>query len=54
VCGTDILIDACGPPGALGENHIKHGAAVIDVGISRSGNRKLAGVVDVAVEAATS
>ena len=54
VHGIDILIVACGPPGALGRGHNKPGAAVIDAGIMRAANSKLAGSVDVAAEAAIS
>jgi 5,10-methylene-tetrahydrofolate dehydrogenase/methenyl tetrahydrofolate cyclohydrolase len=54
VRAIDILIVACGPPGALGGGHNKPGAALIDAGIMREANSKLAGSVDVAAEAAIS
>ena len=43
---ADILIVAAGHPGALGGEHIKPGATVIDVGITRAANGKLVGDVD--------
>jgi methylenetetrahydrofolate dehydrogenase (NADP+)/methenyltetrahydrofolate cyclohydrolase len=43
---ADILIVAAGHPGAIGGEHIKPGATVIDVGITRGANGKLVGDVD--------
>jgi methylenetetrahydrofolate dehydrogenase (NADP+)/methenyltetrahydrofolate cyclohydrolase len=43
---ADILIVAAGRPGALRGEHIKPGATVIDVGITRAANGKLVGDVD--------
>ena len=43
---ADILIVAAGQPGALRGEHIKPGATVIDVGITRAANGKLVGDVD--------
>jgi len=37
VCARgDVLIAAVGVPGLVGEEHVKPGAAVIDVGINRT------------------
>ncbi len=49
VAGTktaDILIVAVGKPGLIKVDHVKNGAVVIDVGISRIGEEQLAGDVD--------
>lgn len=43
---ADILIVAAGRPGAITGDHIKPGATVIDVGITRSPSGKLVGDVD--------
>ena len=43
---ADVLIVAAGQPGALRGEHIKPGATVIDVGITRAANGKLVGDVD--------
>jgi methylenetetrahydrofolate dehydrogenase (NADP+)/methenyltetrahydrofolate cyclohydrolase len=38
VCArADVLVAAVGSPGLIGEGHVKPGAAVIDVGINRTG-----------------
>ena len=42
----DILITAVGKPGLIKENMVKKGAIVIDVGITRLDNGKIAGDVD--------
>jgi methylenetetrahydrofolate dehydrogenase (NADP+)/methenyltetrahydrofolate cyclohydrolase len=43
---ADILIVAAGRPGAITGDHIKPGATVIDVGITRSSSGKLVGDVE--------
>ncbi|HYR63351.1 MAG TPA: bifunctional 5,10-methylenetetrahydrofolate dehydrogenase/5,10-methenyltetrahydrofolate cyclohydrolase [Actinomycetota bacterium] len=43
---ADILIVAAGHPGAVTGEHIKPGATIIDVGISRAATGKLVGDVD--------
>jgi methylenetetrahydrofolate dehydrogenase (NADP+)/methenyltetrahydrofolate cyclohydrolase len=43
---ADILIVAAGRPGAITGEHIKPGATVIDVGITRASTGKLVGDVD--------
>ena len=43
---ADVLIVAAGRPGAITGDHIKPGATVIDVGITRSSSGKLVGDVD--------
>jgi methylenetetrahydrofolate dehydrogenase (NADP+)/methenyltetrahydrofolate cyclohydrolase len=43
---ADILIVAMGKPNVVNEEHIKEGAAVIDVGINRTEDGKLTGDVD--------
>jgi methylenetetrahydrofolate dehydrogenase (NADP+)/methenyltetrahydrofolate cyclohydrolase len=43
---ADILIVAAGRPGAITGEHIKPGATVIDVGITRAASGKLVGDVD--------
>jgi methylenetetrahydrofolate dehydrogenase (NADP+)/methenyltetrahydrofolate cyclohydrolase len=43
---ADILIVAVGKPNVVNEEHIKGGAAVIDVGINRTEDGKLTGDVD--------
>ncbi|ASK63239.1 bifunctional methylenetetrahydrofolate dehydrogenase/methenyltetrahydrofolate cyclohydrolase [Virgibacillus phasianinus] len=43
---ADILIVAVGIPGAIGADHIKPGAAIIDVGINRLADGSLTGDVD--------
>lgn len=39
---ADLLIAAVGRPGMIGAEHVKEGAVVVDVGINRVENRKLA------------
>jgi len=36
---ADILVSAAGKPGLISRSHVKKGAAVIDVGITRNGGR---------------
>lgn len=43
---ADILVAAVGRPKMIGSDHIKEGAVVIDVGINRNEDGKLAGDVD--------
>ncbi|MBD2847298.1 bifunctional methylenetetrahydrofolate dehydrogenase/methenyltetrahydrofolate cyclohydrolase FolD [Paenibacillus sp. IB182496] len=43
---ADILVVAIGRPKAIGKSYVKPGAIVIDVGINRLDNGKLAGDVD--------
>ncbi|MDP3371707.1 MAG: bifunctional methylenetetrahydrofolate dehydrogenase/methenyltetrahydrofolate cyclohydrolase FolD [Candidatus Paracaedibacteraceae bacterium] len=43
---ADILIAACGIPNLIGEKHVKPGACVIDVGITKLPTGKLYGDVD--------
>ena len=43
---ADVLVAAIGKPQAIGGEMVKHGAAVIDVGINRSPEGKLVGDVD--------
>ncbi|MFF2482058.1 bifunctional methylenetetrahydrofolate dehydrogenase/methenyltetrahydrofolate cyclohydrolase FolD [Paenibacillus sp. NPDC058071] len=43
---ADILVVAIGKPKAIGRSYVKPGAIVIDVGINRLDNGKLAGDVD--------
>lgn len=46
VCSAaDLLVVACGRPRAIGADHVKHGAVVIDVGINRT-EEGLVGDVD--------
>ena len=52
VCaGADILVAAAGRPGLIGSGHVKEGAVVIDVGISRT-EEGLKGDVDFEAAAA--
>lgn len=42
---ADIIIVAAGKPGLIGKDHVKAGQVVVDVGISRTADGKLAGDV---------
>lgn len=42
---ADILVAAAGSPGLIGAEHVKPGAAVFDVGVSRGEDGKIAGDV---------
>lgn len=43
---ADVLVVAAGKPGLIGAEHVRPGAIVIDVGINRLADGKLAGDVD--------
>lgn len=43
---ADVLIAAMGQPKLIKEQHVKHGAFVVDVGINRDQNNQLCGDVD--------
>jgi len=45
---ADILVSATGVPGLIKRNFVKEGAIVVDVGISRTADNRIAGDVDAA------